>query len=151
MNRLWHTFNKDDWDTSSIPTYCNIQAYLVTQLLVDICKPKNVYDDHMLTKLIQNLTMLALAYQHLKNDSCKDLFMNWWNDYYHQWDEKETFVYNTHNRHVVKWLEGQEAPACIKERFQGAHYGIFEHAYRSNLMVSVIAKAELMRKELCTP
>ena len=126
-------------DTSKIPQDCNHQAYLATQLLLDICKPRGSVDDYMLNKLIQNLKLLTLTYQHIKQVDCKPLCMEWWNTNY-KW--KEAFEYQKHNRHVVRWIENHP-PDCIKHRFQGAHYGIYEHAYKSGIMVSVIAKVPI--------
>ena len=100
---------------------------------------KGEVDDYMLNKLIQNLKLLTLVYQQIKAADCKHLFMEWWNKYY-QWQEE--FTYHKHSRHFVKWIENNP-PDCINDRFQGARYGIYQHAYRTGLMVSVIAKVPI--------
>ena len=125
MDRLWRNCTKD-WGTSKIPQDCNHQAYLATQLLLDICKPKGEVDDYMLNKLIQNLKLLTLVYQQIKAADCKQLFMEWWNKD-SQWNEKEDVSYHKHSRWFVQWIENNP-PACIKGRYQGAHYGIYEQA-----------------------
>ena len=108
MNKLWMDCSKD-WDTFNIPKYCNPQAYVATQLLLDICKPKGEVDDTMLNKLIQNLKLLTLVYQHIKATECKRLFMAWWNKDYQHWPEE--FNYKKHNRHFVRWIENNQLTA----------------------------------------
>ena len=71
------------------------------------------------------------------------MFMDWWNkENSNNWWNKEKFNYSKHNKHFVRWIE-DHPPACIQGRFQGAHYGVYEHAFQDKLMVSVIAKVPI--------
>ena len=97
----------------------------------------------MLSKLASNLKLLTLSYQHIKTVELKPMFMDWWNnENSNTWWGREKFNYSKHNRQFVRWIE-RNPPACIQGRFQGAHYGIYEHAFLNKLMVSVIAKVPI--------
>ena len=45
---------------------CNHQAFLAGDLLLQICREVGEMDDFMLQKLVLNLKLLTLAYQHIK-------------------------------------------------------------------------------------
>ena len=67
---------------------CNHQAFWAGELLLQICREVGEMDDYMLQKLVLNLKLLTLAYQHIKGTESKKLFMDWWNRHYHSnwWD-----------------------------------------------------------------
>ena len=101
MDSLWMACPKQ-WDISQIPSNCNVQAYLATQSLWEIFQAKDALDDAMLNKLVQNLKLLTLTYQHIKKEECEPMFMDWWNNKYNWWNwKREHFNYKEHNRWFV--------------------------------------------------